>query len=86
MDGTLCMWRKNSAEGPVQSVEISKSMFHADVVLCLALWRTGYGLDLLAACIELDDNQVRKVPFSKLRIPVSFEIDRHNHVEGGLSP
>lgn len=75
MDGTLCMWRKGSTDGPVQSVDICRSMFHADSVLCLALWRTGYGLDLLAACIELDDKQVRKLPPSNMHVLVSLEIE-----------
>ncbi|CAM9483745.1 unnamed protein product, partial [Ectocarpus fasciculatus] len=56
-DGTVCMWNKSSANRPAQFVDVCRSSFSCDAVRCLAVWRTTYSIDLLAACFEVDDGQ-----------------------------
>lgn len=55
----VCMWRKESMARPVQSVQLRRSILAVESIQCLVIWRTTYSLDLLAACVELDDTQVR---------------------------
>ncbi|CAM9491345.1 unnamed protein product [Scytosiphon promiscuus] len=61
-DGTVCMWRKSAATRPVQSVDVCRFTFSCESVRCLKIWRMVYGVDLLAACIDVDDGQEVEPP------------------------
>lgn len=54
----VCMWRMGAAKRPVQSVDVCRSTLSSNTVRCLTIWRTTYSVDLLAACLDVDDSQV----------------------------
>lgn len=54
----MCMWRKSAAMCPAQSVDVCRFTFSCESVRCLAVWRMVYGVELLAACLDVNDSQV----------------------------
>eukprot|EP00752_Nemacystus_decipiens_P004767 g4338.t2 len=56
-DGVVCMWRGGAGKRPVQAIDVCRSTFSSSPVRCLTVWRTTYSIELLAACLDVDDNQ-----------------------------
>eukprot|EP00903_Cladosiphon_okamuranus_P008160 g7859.t1 len=61
-DGVVSMWHMGAGKRPIQAVDVCRSMLSSNTVRCLTIWRTTYSIDLLAACLDVDDNQELEPP------------------------